>query len=522
MQLMMETLSPVHVGSGEELLHDLDYIQHDGAPLVVDQNRCFDALAAQGDVTAVSSAKTLSSALQNLDEPYGYSLPSLHHAAIKPQPIREQMKDAQWRPLVPGSSLKGAIRTALLAEYLRSSESQHQRNRFISKNKGNPKTAIKPLAEDFFSPHAPRGKAPNYDWMRAWKIGDTLFVQDDLHLADVRFLNLGQQGDETVLKWKNMSGRNSMEGWKQASGIYAEVLAPGVVATLQIHVDDVLLHGQQARRQLHWEHAPDSFGSLRDILNNHAEFRLRREIEFYGKYGCQEAMNSCIQLRQIMEQEEGAIYLQMGWGSGWRGMTGDWQHDAGIEDDMRKLYGLGKKGMGVFPKTRRLAVFDGAPSLPFGWLRLWLAEDQPALCELAEKQASTQAARISKRNAAIQTIHENQQRKVDEEELRRLRLQAKIVEKQRIQEEEEARKAAMSPLDRDMELWSNMDANHRENDVAAWVNCMQKAESGDALRIARLLQTYLQETGNWQVKKKGAKKERVRKIKAALQQYGCL
>ncbi len=73
MQLIMETLSPVHVGSGEELLHDLDYIQHGGAPLVVDQNRCFEELAAQGDVSAVSAAKTLSKALQGLDQPHGYT-----------------------------------------------------------------------------------------------------------------------------------------------------------------------------------------------------------------------------------------------------------------------------------------------------------------------------------------------------------------------------------------------------------------------------------------------------------------
>jgi len=48
---------------------------------------------------------------------------------------------------------------------------------------------------------------------------------------------------------------------------------------------------------------------------------------------------------------------------------------------------------------------------------------------------------------------------------------------------------------------------------------MQEVESEDALRIARALQAYLQETGNWLVKKKGARKERVQKIKAVLLRY---
>jgi len=87
---------------------------------------------------------------------------------------------------------------------------------------------------------------------------------------------------------------------------------------------------------------------------------------------------------------------------------------------------------------------------------------------------------------------------------------------------EEARKAAMTPLDRDLEIWHNMDTNLRETNVSAWVHRMQEAESDDALRIATALQTYLQETGSWRVKKKGAKKERVRKVKAILQQHDCL
>jgi len=511
MQLIMETLSPVQVGSGEELLSDLDYIQHHGMPLVVDQNRCFDLLAAQGDVTVVSCATTLSSAVQKLDEPYGYSLPSLHGATCKPQQVREQLKDAQWRPLVPGSSLKGAIRTALLAEYLRNQGATKSDIPFRN-NRGKPssrdKFAGSKVSQAFF------GHDPKSDWMRAWKVGDTLFIGDDLQLADVRFLNLGRSENETVLKWKNMSGRNSVTDWKQASGVYAEILAPGSVASFKIHVDDFLLHGNQAKRQLRWHGVPDSFASLREILNNHAEYRLRREVEFYGQYGCQQALNSCIQLMQIMEQKENAIYLQVGWGSGWRGMTGDWQHDAGIEADMRSLYPLGKDGMNEFPKTRRLAVFDGAPSLPFGWLRLWQAEDKPALQQQAKDKYCQQKLLISKRHSAMQSVHEEQQRKVQEETKRVAHLQEEAAEQERIKAEEDARQAAMSPFEREMEAMVAK-GNSAIGELLKGLES-EHWQGEEACIAARYLKQLLEKNGSWMPEFSGSNKIKKKKHERTL------
>jgi len=509
MKLIMETLSPVQVGSGEELQYNFDYIRHNGVPLVVDQNRCFDALAAQGDATAVSMATTLSQALHKLDEPYGYQLTSLHGVKCDPKQIREQLKDAQWRPLIPGSSLKGAIRTALLAEFLRSDNSQQQRERLVQRQKGNPKTAVKSLAESFFSSHAPRNKAPNYDWMRAWKIGDTAFTEDDLCLADVRFLNLGLEGERTVLRWKDMAKKNSLADWEKASGVYVEALNPGAVAALEIHVDDFLVHDRQALQQLHWKQAPDSFASLRAVLNHHAGYRLRREAGFYGQYRCQEALNSCIRMMQMMEQEENAIYLQMGWGSGWRGMTGDWQQDAGIEAEMRKLYHLGKQGMSEFPKTRRLAVFDGAPSLPFGWLRLWNAQDCPELLNKVKHKNNLQAAKIADRNTAIQSIHAEQQRKIHEQELRRFRSQEEEAERERLKAQEEARFAAMTPFEQEIAAIASKNISQAIWELTKGLK-EQKWQENDARVVALKLKELLEKSGSWLPEYAGKNKNKMK------------
>jgi len=502
MRLIVETLSPVHIGTGENLVHECDYIKHDAQPFIADQNRCFDALAAQGKSV---SEPQLSKMLNKLDTPYGYSLPSLNGATgqFPHKEIREQIKDAQWRPFLPGSSLKGAIRTALLAEHLRNDESASNSKQHIPKTKGNPKWASKAISESFFSENAPRGKSPNYDWMRAWKIGDTAFISEDLSLADVRYLNLAPD-----LKWKNMSGRNSVSDWKQASGIYAEVLNMGAVANLQIHMDDFLLQNPLAKQQLHWQNIPDSFGALREILNSHAEHRLRREVDFYGEHGCEQALNACIELMKIMEQEEDAIYLQVGWGSGWRGMTGDWLHDANIEKDMRSLYRLGKSGAQEFPKTRRLAVYDGAPSLPFGWLRLWEEEKKPELLEIAVQNNLLHINHIDERCLAMQAIQQEQQQRMDEAAGRLRMQQEKLAEKERLQQEEETRKASMTSFDRELEeILSKNDARHllfQGLQSARW-------QEGEAHIIAQHLQKLEEQAGSWIPNFSGSNKNKKKK-----------
>ena len=48
-------------------------------------------------------------------------------------------------------------------------------------------------------------------------------------------------------------------------------------------------------------------------------------------------------------------------------MTGEWIHGVDLEN-VRKERKLGKKGVAVFPKTRRLAMKSGMPSAPLGWV----------------------------------------------------------------------------------------------------------------------------------------------------------
>lgn len=112
---------------------------------------------------------------------------------------------------------------------------------------------------------------------------------------------------------------------------------------------------------------PDNINDLREKLNIHAKHRLTREIEFYKSQNKPAPETECQRIKAMLNEQPDAIYLQMAWGIGWRGMTGDWASNEQVEK-FRELFKLGRPDK-PFPKTRRLAV-SGEPKYPLGWIRL--------------------------------------------------------------------------------------------------------------------------------------------------------
>lgn len=371
LKLAVEILTPVHVGSGQELHCELDYVEQRGQVFVVDQNRTFDAIASgNAELDALQQANSKLSDLVKLAEAYhGYLLPCLSKAPV-PERIRACMKDAMFHPYLPGSSLKGAIRTALLAEWLRSNPSEATK-RLPRVNK-SPKIAATDITKYAF------GSDPNKNLLRALHVGDANFQTGDLRLADVRWLNVTKINDKESAKWRNMSNRRNENRWQDASGIYAEALSPASIAAVALQWDRFLLNDLNCWKapQHGLELLPTDFAGILTKLNKHAEYILRQEIEFFQRYRQETIVQRCKTLLQSVQQADNVAYLRLAWGSGWRGMTGDWQ-DAETQKEMRGLYRLGKEQFETFPKTRRLAV-QGDPCLPLGWIKLspWSDESE--------------------------------------------------------------------------------------------------------------------------------------------------
>ncbi len=488
MKFLMEALTQLHVGSGENMLHNMDYIQRNDMPFIVDQQLLFEWMAVQSHAQA-SNSRTLTEIakqMNNKDLP-GYAISGMGGIHACPHEIRQQIKDAFWHPIIPGTSLKGAIRTALLADHLRTQGIRQSDIPYRSKDgkaSTSNKTAGLKASKSFF------GQDPNHDWMRAWKPGDTAFALQDVQLADVRFLNITPE-----LKWKRMAGgKANLPQWSDAKGVYAEVIAPGSVTESMIVLDEFLFQNSRAKQQLHWNDVPGSFENLREIVNRHAVYRLEWEIAFYNHHGWQPASKICDDLLYHIQQQPEAMYLQMGWGSGWRGMTGDWQYDAGIEEDMRKLYDLGKHGADVFPKTRRLAVYDGEPSMPFGWLRLWPHQAAPASIVQCIQDDEHQAW-LTHRQSILSDIRQEEIRRIAQMEKQRQEKEEQARRKAEQEAAERARLASMTPLDRELEPL----LARGEGAIGDLLKGLESGQwQGEDVRIvAEKLKVLLEENGSW-------------------------
>ncbi|WP_170065154.1 type III-A CRISPR-associated RAMP protein Csm5 [Methylovulum psychrotolerans] len=369
----LEILTPVQCGSGQDLTQDFDYVVENGQVFVVDQERMFTAIASgdkQLDDALLGGECNLSYWVNELaGERYGYALPMLSRTTKTFTKFREHLKDALYQPYIAGSSLKGAITTALLADYLRElPKAIYQELLPNIANKPENTHAAKKLLDTLL------GEDPEHNIFRALHVKDVMLRAEDLCLVDIRWLNLTTDSTNKVsAEWRRITGKNfPINEWKKANGIHAEMLKPKSQAQFQLQWDEFLLSDLSTWYTSAHDILPRDFAGLKERLNRHARYRLEQEIKFYHDYGAIKPEQACIKLLSALQNDPDSIYLQLSWGSGWRGMTGDWL-EPDLTKEMCQLFGLRKSVLSElpFPKTRRLAVSGEEPKLPLGWVRLF-------------------------------------------------------------------------------------------------------------------------------------------------------
>lgn len=498
-QLQVEILTPVHVGAGNDLLVECDFFKKDTTAFVVDQNHLFQALASSGLDLSALLAKTyqISELFDALSETqqesqYHYQLKTLDKATTIPsERIAAYVKDSFLRPYIPGASIKGAIRTALLTHIIKSNgfssiESWLPQERQHYKLPRKSQAAAK-LTEKLFSSKSIRGQVPNFDLLRTIHISDSYFTTDALTIAEVRWLNL--VGKPLQAKWRDMAKQQSVANWKDAMGTFTESLSPEKTGILNVQIDNFLLENETANSVLQWQpkKIPTQFDQWRQIINNHALQRLEEEKAFFKEYQVTGALTACEKILQQIHQTPEACYLQIGWGSGWESMTGNWLPE-NIKQDMRHHYGLGKRIRDeyersvfhpVFPKTRRLIINDGHPCLPFGWIRLFSPE--------------ISQQRIAKEN-------EIKQQAQLEAEKQALQLQQAQEEAERQAQIEAQRKAEMTPLELSIE---EILAAETATEQADYITLLQALAQGkwedeaDQQAVAQAIQQQMEQAKVW-------------------------
>ena len=251
--------------------------------------------------------------------------------------------------------MKGAMRTAILANFF-DVNPQKQEDLFEKRNSKNKQKADEEILHQIF------GKDPNSDVVRQIIVGDIPFKKEDLGFSELKVANLTNTG-WGFLNMRNRKTENP-RNWKFATTIIIENIKAGAISEpFNLIFDDFL---NDHSNEIFDAEAIPLGGKFLGIVEWFFKREAEREYEFYLKHDMQKTAKfykDYIINRKFSDEE---VLVRIGWGGGWKFMTGDWLESEQIKI-IRREYNLGRKGHNVFPKSRRLMIQDNFPYVPIGW-----------------------------------------------------------------------------------------------------------------------------------------------------------
>jgi len=373
----LEILSPTHIGSGQEY-SALDGVFQDGQWYLIDLNKVVER--SKEDPTNLANAMmqpgfNWASWLQKR-----HILPAevaAHRVACPQNPgstkIRACIRDPFWRPYIPGSTLKGAIRTAILEELVTAESPQRRQQwarRAVQRNQqGQPPdrryVARNTLERDLLMGKVPnRANESNYDLLRALHVSDSEPV-------DAKQVQIGLTWVHTLRNNQLVPKRVGQEEYK----MFVEWLRVGAQTRLTIRIDERLLQGDYLQQLGFGKAQVETLRDFTVACNERATALMEHEAAFYEDYdlpAIARFYQTLLKRLQQVEAQRGFV-LNIGWGGGWETKTVTNPLTEGLDEEyerIRQTYNLGRRDSEEFPKTRRLAYRDNQPFAPLGWVAL--------------------------------------------------------------------------------------------------------------------------------------------------------
>lgn len=378
-KVTIETLTPLHIGTGTELLAKFDYVSKPSEKMtyMLDQDAVYaDEMERKGDAAQLSKPAGALLSSENWREGSPFVRYTLRGSTTIER-VHEQIKDAYGQCYLPGSSLKGALRTAIMAYAIQSGEFMPQAGELEQK----PERAAQRWEKNVF------GREPNFDLLRALQVTDSAAlptIPSSLELCSARVFTGGEPG----------------------SPVEVEAVRKGATFDTEITIDELAL---KYAPKLGWDDRQLWLANLIEILQQVSRQRIEEELAIAGAKGFAEAATFYKRSLTTIEALTGksVAVIQLGWGTGWTGMTIGRALDEGTQGEVRRRYQLGRPPTArgkwepdlskSFPKSRRLraipsAVGDDRPGLPLGWILLAFApvgQPSPEWVALSRKAKAT-------------------------------------------------------------------------------------------------------------------------------------
>jgi len=365
--LTISVLTPLHIGNGRELMHEYDYALYRGNTWRLNEAALLEAQAGIEDPRYVEMLSKTPPARLLKESDYApqspffrYVIRGVPRSQAEGAVVREQIKDPFDRVYLPGSSLKGALRTALAWYAWRERGMRPD----VAKLGRDRRFAAQRFERELF------GADPNHDLLRALQVSDSqaLPPNEALMLINARVLN---------------------RGGSLGAPIEAEAIRPDRKFEMTLKIDRQLYsdwarrHGLNLREGQWLDH-------LVSVVRAYAQQRIADELQWYRAAQNAQRLVDFYQRLNTAQLAENAFLLELGWGTGWESKTlgSHLKRDSGFMQHIIRTYRLGRGNYGLnnpFPKSRRVVmsyqrdangkVLGEQPALPLGWV---LVEMVPA------------------------------------------------------------------------------------------------------------------------------------------------
>lgn len=359
----IKTLTSVHIGSGEVLQIGSDFVKgkmdDDSVLAVVSPEKVLGLIGEkhlQDWVVAIERKESTVNVVKRFApnakvEDYAKRIVLEWSDAHERDTLKEHIHNGQGKPYIPGSSIKGAIRTAILAslaENVIDAETKiddsikDKKTGKLIKLKANAKNVEKELF----------GSDPNNDVFRFLQVGDAYF--GDCYTGALRMVNINE--------------RTSKSFWDVSKSQLIEALCPEDETEFEMNLN---IEGYNKSREGcstigRLPNIMSSYESLFEAINEHTirllDFELKYWEERSDRDDSDKVESYLEKIESIKNEAENCskgkeCVLRIGHGSGWNFITGGWARDL---DNFKSLVVPVSRPKNQnyseydFPKTRRV------------------------------------------------------------------------------------------------------------------------------------------------------------------------
>lgn len=348
---VLEALSPIHIGSSERY-NSSEFIVKGNEIIRVDINKIY----------AILNEKNKDIFLEFLEDPrfrlndfidkikIPLSEAKFYSSSLKasiPTEINEHIKTG-LRGYIPGSSLKGAIRTAILSSFIGEKEINAIGKIFAIKNTWQRDREAERFLDGFFS--SGKGQSSYSDIMRFVQISDFTPLEN---LCVYTIQSLEAEGNKW--RWYTRNGRVVQS--------HLETIAAGERLEGEIRItynekiyQNLGLHGKRDILDI---------DEIKRLVQRFSGDIIDHEISFSKRYGIDFLVKFYENLRNMNKEKSPVIKL--GQGAGYLATTIglELKKNPNVYEEVRKSL-HGKSYSFEFPKTRKIVVEE---KVPLGWCR---------------------------------------------------------------------------------------------------------------------------------------------------------